>query len=43
MSHEIHHVFILQIFFSLNKNLYVSLCDEKQIDVKMKLGLMAQC
>ena len=27
---------ILQIFFSLNKNLYVNLCDEEQVDdVKM--------
>ena len=34
---------IVQIFFSLNKNLYVNLWDKKQIDdVKMKFGLMVQ-
>ena len=34
---------ILQVFFSLNKNIYVNLCDKKQIDeVKMKFGLIAQ-
>ena len=34
---------ILQIFISLNKNLYKQLCEKKQIDdVKMKFGLMAQ-
>ena len=33
---------ILQVFFTLNKNLYVNLCDKEQIDdVKMKFGLMA--
>ena len=34
---------ISHIFLSLNKNLYVNLCDKKQIDdVKMKSGLMTQ-
>ena len=32
---------ILQMFFSLNKNLYINLCDKKQIDdVKMKFMLI---
>ena len=40
INHKMH--LILQVFFTLNKNLYVNLCDKEQIDdVKMKFGLMA--
>ena len=40
ISHKIIMCLILQSFFSLNLHVYVTLCDEKQIDdVKMKFGL----
>ena len=37
------YFFFFQIFFPLNKNLYVNLYDKKQMDdVKMKFWLIAQ-
>ena len=43
-STKLNHVFNFAIFFSLNKNLYVNVCDKKQIDdVEMKFGLTASC
>ena len=44
INHKIHHVFGFADFLFVNKNLYVNLCDKKQIDyVKMKSGLIEQC